>query len=479
MKFIRDIISEKRAQATGTPRAMPERELPAEFMQHDDVRSDVEIDDEGFVLPPHPVAEAGEYDDDGLADAGMGTDADSELTDILNPPDDFADDDDDLVSFDDDAPGGFDRDSFTFASDEPLAVSSELDAGADDGVDDGADAEEMAEQTAMTDDAEAEADAMPETGDDYRDVAEDAGDIPALAAEPEQEPAEPEEVQASEENIFSTVSEVVADAGRDADADADVMRDADIAADAGDEDMAADEDIAADEDAEDEGAVAAGWTGAMPRRDIAVETPAAEAAPVGEMPSAPEPAEAPVEAPAAAAAAAQPVNVPAPAAGRASRRAGRVKTRLLGFNGAQSRGADPFAVVSEEPTVEHTQFPVGWLVVVKGPGRGSAFTLFDGVAQIGRGAGQTVRLDFGDNSISRENHAAIAYDAEQREFYLGHGGKANLVRLNDRPVLSTEQLTADDLIRIGETTLKFVALCGSDFDWNEAREGQLKHASYA
>ena len=437
MKFIRDIISEKRAQATSIPRAMPERELPAEFMQHDDVRSDVKIDDQGFVLPPHPVTEAWEYDDDGLSGANMGTDAESELTDILNPPDDFADDDDDLVSFDVNAPGGFDRDSFTFASDEPVAVAAEQA--------DGADAEEMAEQTAMTDDAGAEAGAMPETGDEYQDVAEDAGNIPAIAAEPEQEPAEPEEAQAGDDNIFSAVSDVMAETDGDTDTD---------------------------DGGEDDGTVATGWTGAMPRRDGAAETPVSDEAPAGEMLSEPEPGE-------PSPAAAQPVNVPAPAAGRASRRAGRVKTRLLGFNGAQTRGADPFAVVSEEPAAEHTQFPVGWLVVVKGPGRGSAFTLFDGVAQIGRGAGQTVRLDFGDNSISRENHAAIAYDAEQRTFYLGHGGKANLVRLNDRPVLSTELLNADDLIRIGETTLRFVALCGSDFDWNDAREGELKHASYA
>ena len=50
-------------------------------------------------------------------------------------------------------------------------------------------------------------------------------------------------------------------------------------------------------------------------------------------------------------------------------------------------------------------------------------------------------------------------------FYLGHGGKMNLVRLNGRPVLSTEELDSNDLIRIGETTLKFVAFCGPDFSW--------------
>ncbi|MCA0869795.1 FHA domain-containing protein [Seohaeicola saemankumensis] len=187
-----------------------------------------------------------------------------------------------------------------------------------------------------------------------------------------------------------------------------------------------------------------------------------------------------------------PVEVPAPAAGRGSRRAGRVKTRLLGFNSAQNGPGDPFAPAATrhalnepanafapetEGALPQPSFPVGWLVVVAGPGRGSAFSLHAGVAQIGRGQGQAVRLDFGDNSISRENHAAIAYDPEQRRFFLGHGGKANLVRLNDRPVLSTEELQSGHLIRLGETTLRFIGLCGADFDWDHAQDGEQRHAS--
>ena len=78
-----------------------------------------------------------------------------------------------------------------------------------------------------------------------------------------------------------------------------------------------------------------------------------------------------------------------------------------------------------------------------------------------------MRLDFGDTSISRDNHAVIAFDSEQCRFFMGHGGKANLVRLNDMPVLSTEALEDGDFIRIGETTLKFVALCGPDFTWED------------
>ena len=41
----------------------------------------------------------------------------------------------------------------------------------------------------------------------------------------------------------------------------------------------------------------------------------------------------------------------------------------------------------------------------------------------------------------------------EAQFFLGHGGKANLVRLNDKPVLSTEEVSSSDLIRIGETSL--------------------------
>jgi hypothetical protein len=209
------------------------------------------------------------------------------------------------------------------------------------------------------------------------------------------------------------------------------------------------------------------------------------AQPVPEVEAAPEPealAPEPVAEPAAAAPdsaelSAGPVDVPTPALGRGSSRPGRVKTRLLGFNPGQVAGLDPLARSREDAQGSGASFPVGWLVVVKGPGRGAAFTLQGGVAQIGRGAGQAVRLDFGDNSISRENHAAVAYDDESQTFYIGHGGKANLVRRNGRPVLSTEEMSPGDLIVIGETTVKFVPLCGPQFSWADETQGGQAHAS--
>ncbi len=149
----------------------------------------------------------------------------------------------------------------------------------------------------------------------------------------------------------------------------------------------------------------------------------------------------------------------------AQRGRGRVKTRLLGFHQAAGISADPFQDPQKDAPDQSGLFPTGWLVVVDGPGTGNALPIYEGVSTLGRGDDQALKLDFGDTSISRQNHAAVAYDGEQNKFFLGHGGKSNIIRLNDKPVLSTEDLNHADILRIGETTLRFVALCGPDFDW--------------
>ncbi|MFK7751543.1 MAG: FHA domain-containing protein [Sedimentitalea sp.] len=165
------------------------------------------------------------------------------------------------------------------------------------------------------------------------------------------------------------------------------------------------------------------------------------------------------------------IEVPKSSQGRSGRRAARVKTRLLGFDAQESMAAtDPLSEARAAPQAKAALFPAGWIVVVAGPGRGHAFALGTGVSLIGRGEDQAIRLDFGDTTVSRQNHAAIAFDEEQSTFFLGHGGKSNIIRLNDRPVLSTEEIRNGDLVRIGETTLRLVALCGADFQWNQADE---------
>jgi len=84
---------------------------------------------------------------------------------------------------------------------------------------------------------------------------------------------------------------------------------------------------------------------------------------------------------------------------------------------------------------------------------------------VGRGDDQTVRLDFGDASISRTGHAAITFEADTRSFGLAQGGKSNIIRLNGQPVLERQEMQDGDRIRLGETELRLVVLCNETFDW--------------
>jgi hypothetical protein len=164
------------------------------------------------------------------------------------------------------------------------------------------------------------------------------------------------------------------------------------------------------------------------------------------------------------------------------RRPTRSKTRILGFELQTSSVVPLFEddkpsvpVAPAAPGQGHVMFPAGWLVVKAGPGRGTAFALSQGVSQIGRGSDQTVALDFGDMAISRQNHAAIAYDAGSHQFHVGHGGKSNLVRLNGKPLLSTETVGDGDEIQIGETTLILKVLCTPAFNWSASDAGGDGH----
>ncbi len=147
----------------------------------------------------------------------------------------------------------------------------------------------------------------------------------------------------------------------------------------------------------------------------------------------------------------------------------RVKTRLLGFH-ADDLEPDVFDEEPKHTGADGPQYPIGWLVVVDGPGRGASFTLTAGLSTIGRDGDQTVTLDFGDTSVSRERHASVAYDEEDNCAYVGHGGKSNIVKLNGKPLLSTEELNDNDMIRVGKTSLRFVAFCSAEFNWTESAD---------
>ena len=131
------------------------------------------------------------------------------------------------------------------------------------------------------------------------------------------------------------------------------------------------------------------------------------------------------------------------------------------------RGSKSGTAAADQPGLPDSMRdpPVGWLVVVRGPGKGNALTLGNGMNVIGRGADARVRVDFGDDTISSVNHARLAYEPRQRRYVLSHGDGSNLTYLNGELVMDAVEVSSGAMIEMGETTLRFQAFCSQDFDW--------------
>jgi len=109
---------------------------------------------------------------------------------------------------------------------------------------------------------------------------------------------------------------------------------------------------------------------------------------------------------------------------------------------------------------------VGWLVVTAGPGKGSSREIGYGMNIVGRGQSNRITLDFGDDQISADDHFRIAYDGNHRKFHLVPGRGTNLVYVADAPLLSPVELSSHTEIKVGASSLRFVPLCGDEWDWS-------------
>ncbi len=151
---------------------------------------------------------------------------------------------------------------------------------------------------------------------------------------------------------------------------------------------------------------------------------------------------------------------------RAAGRKRRMNARMMGYENDRGDMTD-----DEEFSADgRVMFPVGFILVVKGRGRGAFFPLESGLSTIGRGSDQTVALTFGDKTISRQNHAAIIYDPQDRTFLLSSGGKTNVVRMNGQPVISTTPIRDGDLVSLGNTVLRLAKLCSPTFGWEDLED---------
>ena len=124
-----------------------------------------------------------------------------------------------------------------------------------------------------------------------------------------------------------------------------------------------------------------------------------------------------------------------------------------------SIGSNPTRVVWKQDQHSEDQPPVvGWLVVTAGPGRGSDLRIIPGINRIGRDHSMNLRLDFGDEGISRNEHASVIYDHLNKVFYIKHGSGQNPTYLNRKIVMEHKQLKVHDRILLSSTELLFVPL---------------------
>ncbi len=109
---------------------------------------------------------------------------------------------------------------------------------------------------------------------------------------------------------------------------------------------------------------------------------------------------------------------------------------------------------------------VGWLICVEGPERGRDYRIHDGYNSIGRAQNMDICIS-GDPEISREKHAVVAYDPDEKRFYFAPADGKNLVKLNGKTLMMAGELKAYDTLMIGSSRFKFIPFCGESFSWTE------------
>ena len=73
----------------------------------------------------------------------------------------------------------------------------------------------------------------------------------------------------------------------------------------------------------------------------------------------------------------------------------------------------------------------------------------------------------GDESISRDKHAAVTFDPKKKAFWLVPGDASGLVYLNEELVNTPAALKPDDLIELGKTKLVLVPFISKKHQWDE------------
>ena len=113
----------------------------------------------------------------------------------------------------------------------------------------------------------------------------------------------------------------------------------------------------------------------------------------------------------------------------------------------------------------------GWLVCVEGTEKGKDYRIAAKINSIGRGENMDICIK-GDATISRENHARLAYDGKHNDFHLIPAESINSIYINDEPVYVPTRVKEGDIIELGESKFRFIAFCDDTFNWKDGVKGE-------
>ena len=112
---------------------------------------------------------------------------------------------------------------------------------------------------------------------------------------------------------------------------------------------------------------------------------------------------------------------------------------------------------------------VGWLVCVEGNNIGSDYRLKSGRNFIGRAPSMDIAISE-DETVSRDRHAILVYEPKSHVFLVQAGESKELCYLNDKVVLSTDEIKVNDILTVGATKLMFFPCCNKAFNWEMVKK---------
>ena len=133
-------------------------------------------------------------------------------------------------------------------------------------------------------------------------------------------------------------------------------------------------------------------------------------------------------------------------------------------NIAGSEGEHANMGEKEKNIPEPVEPVVGWLVCLSGANVGRDYRICTGNNSIGRERSNRIVIQ-GDDTISRDKHAAIIFEPKHIQFFLKPGDSTGLTYLNGEYLSEQKLLNTGDIIDLGNTRLIFVPLCWEGFNW--------------